>query len=72
MPNKDCVHEPATKKKFSKHQENNAVVQLVVDEIIFQEKNKLSSEDEAKENIDSEIDEDDLYEIDNISLFGRK
>ena len=34
----------------------------------MQENNKVSAEEEAHENIESELDEDDLYHIDKMSL----
>ena len=40
--------------------------------ITLKEKNKLSSEYEAQEKIDSEIDKNNLYEIDNTSLDEKK
>ena len=43
-----------------------------MDEIIWQENNKLSAEYEAHENVDYEIDENDLYHIDNTSLDENK
>ena len=48
-------HDPATGKKFNRHQENIAIVNHAVDEII-----------------ESEIDDNDLYEIDNMSLDKKK
>ena len=49
---KDCIQEPPTKKKFGRNQENNAIAQHAVDEIILQEKEKLSVKDETHEKID--------------------
>ena len=58
--------------KFNRNHENNTMVQHAVDEIILQEKNKLSAENESHENIYYEADEDDLYDIDNTSLEKNK
>ena len=69
---KDCGNEPVANNKFSRQQENSAIVQHAFDEIILQEKNKLSAEDESQENIDSEIDDNDLYDIDNMILDEKK
>ena len=55
-------------KKFNKNQENNDRVQNTADEIIQQENNKLGAKYEAHENINYDIDEDDICEIDNMSL----
>ena len=59
-------------KKFNIKQDNNDMVKHAVDEIILQENNKLSADDEAYENIDSEIYEYDLYEIYDMSLVKNK
>ena len=60
--------EPETKKKFGIQQENNAIVQHAVDEIILQEKKILSVKYETHENIDYEFNEDELYRFDKTSL----
>ena len=59
-------------KKFNKKKENNTIVHQAVDEIILHENNKLSAEYESHENIHSEMDEDDLYEIYSMSLDKNK
>ena len=71
-PTKDLGHDHASKNKFNIQQENNTIVNNTVDEIILQENNKLSAEAESHKNIDSEIDENDLYLIDNMSLDENK
>ena len=43
-----------------------------MDEILPQYNNKVSAEAEAHENIESDLDENDIYNIDNISLDDRK
>ena len=53
--------------KFNINQENNAIAQHVFDDIILQQNNKSSAEDEAHGNIYSEIDEQDKYEIDHMT-----
>ena len=55
-------------RKNNIQQENNAIFQHALDEIILHENKKLSVEDELHGNIYSEIDENDIYEIDNMSL----
>ena len=65
---KDCGQEPAKMMKFNINPENNAIFKNAVYDFILQENNKLSAEYEAHENIDYDIDKDDIYEIDNISL----
>ena len=44
------------------------MVQNAADEIILQEKEKLSVKEEKYENIDDEVDKDELHELDKISL----
>ena len=55
-------------KKFNKKKENNTIVYQAVDEIILQDNNELSVEYESHQKINSEINENDLYEIDKMSL----
>ena len=52
--------EPETKKKFGIQQENNAIVQHAVDEIILQDNKKLGRKDKTHDNIDDDIYEDEL------------
>ena len=42
-------------KKFNRNQENNAMVQHSVDEMILQQNKKMSAENESYENTNSEI-----------------
>ena len=49
--NKDPIHDPATRNKFNIKQENNAIFNHQVDEIILHEVNKVSAESEARENL---------------------
>ena len=71
-PTKDRGHDTASKNKFNKQQENNDIVQHVVDKIVLQDRNTLSAEDESHRGNDFEIDENGLYEIDNVSLNENK
>ena len=43
-----------------------------MDEIILHENNKVSTEYESYVNIDSEIDKNNLYEIDNMIPYEKK
>ena len=43
-----------------------------MDGILLQENNKVSAEEEAHKNIESELDENYLYQIDNMSLNDKK
>ena len=60
--------EPVFKKKFGKHQKNNAIVQHALNEITLKKKYKLSVKDKTHENIDDKVNEDELYEIKKMSL----
>ena len=57
---------------FNRNKQKNDIVQHAVDEITLQENRKLSVEEKARENIDSEVEENYLYEIDNMSLDEKK
>ena len=67
-PTKDHRKEFATKKKFIIQQNNNAIFNHAVNEIILKEDKILSVKYEAHETIDSEVDKDNIYEIDKMSL----
>ena len=62
------MQEPATNKKLSIQQENNSIVQHAVYEIILHENKKLSAKDETHNTIHSKFNENDLYDIDKMSL----
>ena len=66
--NAGLINTAWNQENFGRYQENDAIAQHVVDEIIQQEKEKLSVKDETHENIDDEVDEDDMYDIDKIIL----
>ena len=69
---KDHGNDTATRNKFNIQQENNAIVNHAVDYIILEYSNKLSAEAKSNEKVDSEIDENYLYHIDNMSLYEKK
>ena len=71
-PTKDLGYEPTTKKKIGRQKENYSNFQHAVYEIILWENKKLSAEAESYYNIDSEINENDIYYIDNMSLDEKK
>ena len=62
-PTKDHGHNPATRRIFTTQQENYDIVNHAMDEILLQENNKVSAEDESHENIESYLDKNDLYHI---------
>ena len=69
MHAEDRGHDPITKNKFNRQQQNNDIVNHALAYIILKDNNTLSAAAEAHENIDSKIDENDLYQIDNMSLY---
>ena len=71
-PTKDHGHDTPTRNKFNIQQEKNTTVKIAVDIILTQENNKLSSEAEAHENIESDLDDNDIYRICNMSLCDKK
>ena len=56
-PNKDHRHDPTTKKKFNRQHNDNDIVNSLVDKILMRENQKLSSDEGAHENIESNFDE---------------
>ena len=60
-PSKDRGQEPAKISNFKINLETNYIFQNAVYEIILYENNKLSTEDEAHQNINTEMDENDIY-----------
>ena len=60
------------RRKINRQKEKSSIVQSLVDDIILQKNNKLSAENEAHGNIDYEINDNDIYEIDNTSLYKNK
>ena len=68
IPNKDRGHDPVPRNKSNKQQENNAIVNIAVDERLLHENKKLSAEKEAHGNIESNIDESKLYQVENMIL----
>ena len=71
-PTKYPRHNPANGNKFNKQKQNNAILNHAVDEIFLQGNNKVSDEEEANENIESDFDEKDIYQVDNTNLDDKK
>ena len=72
MPTKDHGHDPVNGNKFNGQKQKNAIVNQEMDEIILQENSKVSTEAEAHEMIKPDINENHLYQIDNMSLDDNK
>ena len=68
-PTEDRGNDATNRKKFNSQ---HAIVNSSVDEILLQENQKLISEKGEHENIESDFDENDLYQIDNMSLEDTK
>ena len=66
------MNDPANRKKFYREPNNMAIVNIAVDEILLQENQKVSATKEAHENIESGLDEKNLYQINNMSLEDTK
>ena len=71
-PNKYRGHNTAIRNKFNRQEDNNAIVKHTVYEILQRENNEVSDEEEAHGNVESELDDNDLYQIDNMSLDKKK
>ena len=71
-PTKYLRNDLTTRDKFNIHQESNSIFNHSVGEILLKKNNKVSSESEAHENIESDIDENYLYCIDNTGLDENK
>ena len=71
-PTKDHDNDNKNRNKFNRHQDNNAIVKQSVDGILHQENNKVSAEEEVHKNTKSDFDENNLYQVDNMSLDDKK
>ena len=65
---KDFGHDTVKINKFNRQQDNNAIVNSEVDELLLKENQKVNDEKEEHENSESDFDESELYQINNISL----
>ena len=71
-PTKDCGSIPVPR-FLNRHQENNAIFNNAVDEIILNETQKVSDTNhEAPEFLDSDYDANNLYQVDKMSLEDTK
>ena len=67
-PTKYRGRNPVPREKNKRQQENNAIVNNAVDEILLNETQKLSAAREAPECLDSDYYENDFYQADKMSL----
>ena len=65
---KDRGNRPVPRKCFNKQQENNAIDNNVVDQILLHKTQKVSAVREAPELLESYNDEKDVYEVERLSL----
>ena len=68
IPTKDLRNDPVPRNKCNRKKENNDFVNSAVDEILLHENEKVSAAREAHENVDSDFDDNKIYQIDNMSL----
>ena len=60
---------PVTRKIFQKKQENHAIINNAVDDILLNETKKVSAVNhEAPESLENDYYENDLYQVENMSL----
>ena len=71
-PTNDRRQDPANGNKFNRRHEKNAIFNHTVYGILMQEYNKVSAEEVENKNIESEIVDNDIYQIDNMSLDDKK
>ena len=62
------MNHPVPRKTFNRHQENNAIINNVVDEILLNETEKVSAASKAPECLDSDYDENNIYRVEKMSL----
>ena len=60
-PTKDRENDPENINKFNRQQENNAIVNSEVDEILLQENQEVGADKGAPENIEYDFDDNELY-----------
>ena len=71
-PTKVFRQDPGTNNKFGRQQENNAIVQHAVYEIILHDNKNVGVKDETHDNINYEVGEDEMYEIDKMNLYDKE
>ena len=69
---KDCVNHCMPRFYFNSQQKNNGIVNNAVHEILLHETKKVSAAKEAPEFLESGYDENELYQVENMSLENTK
>ena len=72
ITSKDRGHNPVPKNKLNMHQEDNYIVNSAMDEILLHENQMVSSEKEAPENIECDFYDNEIYQVENMSLEDTK
>ena len=69
QPKKDCGSNTITRKEFQKKQENHTIIDNNMDELHTVESKKVSAVNhEAPELLESEYDDNNQYQVENMSL----
>ena len=71
-PNNYRGHEPVTGNNFNRQKDSNDNFNHMVDESLLWGNIKVITEDEAQEIIESEVDGNDIYHIDDMILDEKK
>ena len=71
-PTRERGNGTAPGNKFNRKQENSSMVNIAADEILLHKNQKVSAKKEGHENVESNFDENKLYQIDNMSLDDTK
>ena len=66
------MNNPVPRKKFNRQQENNAIINNAVDEILLHETQRVIAAKEAPGFLESDYDENKIYQVENMSLEGAK
>ena len=73
QPTEDRSSNPVPRQKFQKNQENHAIINNVVDEILMNEAKKVSYVNhEAPECLEDDYNYNNLYQVENTSLYYTK
>ena len=67
-PTEDYGNHPIPRKTINRQLENNYIIKNVVDDILLNETQKLGAEREAPELLDSDCNDNNLYQVDKTSL----
>ena len=63
MTTKDHGNHPIPRKHFNRQLENNDILKNLVDEILLNETQKVSTAREAPNNLDHDCDKNNIYQV---------